>query len=45
LQRDDDQRQWGLLVHITGDPKQYGRDHLGSHGSGTFYGDPLTAKE
>jgi photosystem II stability/assembly factor-like uncharacterized protein len=41
----DDQHQWGLLLHITGDPKQYGRVYVGSHGRGTFYGDPLTAKK
>ncbi len=37
----DDQRQWGLLMHITGDPKQYGRVYVGTHGRGTLYGDPL----
>jgi photosystem II stability/assembly factor-like uncharacterized protein len=36
----DDQHQWGLLLHITGDPKQYGRVYVGSHGRGTIYGDP-----
>ena len=36
----DDQHQWGLLLHITGDPKAYGRVYVGSHGRGTFYGDP-----
>ena len=37
----DDQHQWGLLLHITGDPKQYGRVYVGTHGRGTMYGDPL----
>ena len=37
----DDQHQWGLLLHITGDPKQYGRVYVGTHGRGTFYGDPM----
>lgn len=37
----DDQHQWGLLLHITGDPKQYGRVYVGTHGRGTLYGDPL----
>jgi hypothetical protein len=39
----DDQHQWGLLLQITGDPKQFGRVYVGSHGRGTFYGDPATA--
>jgi photosystem II stability/assembly factor-like uncharacterized protein len=39
----DDQHQWGLLLHITGDPKQYGRVYVGTHGRGIFYGDPLGA--
>jgi photosystem II stability/assembly factor-like uncharacterized protein len=37
----DDQHQWGLLLHITGDPKQYGRVYVGTHGRGIVYGDPL----
>ncbi len=37
----DDQHQWGLLLHITGDPKQYGRVYVGTHGRGTMYGDPI----
>ncbi len=36
----DDQHQWGLLLHITGDPKRYGRVYVGTHGRGTVYGDP-----
>lgn len=36
----DDAHQWGLVLHITGDPKQYGRVYVGTHGRGTFYGDP-----
>ena len=36
----DDAHQWGLILHITGDPKQYGRVYVGTHGRGTFYGDP-----
>lgn len=38
----DDRHQWGLILHITGDPKQYGRVYVGTHGRGTLYGDPLT---
>jgi hypothetical protein len=40
----DDQHQWGLLLHITGDPKQYGRVYVGTHGRGTLYGDPVKAR-
>lgn len=36
----DDQHQWGLLLHVTGDPKVYGRVYVGTHGRGTVYGDP-----
>lgn len=36
----DDQHQWGLVLHITGDPKKYGRVYVGTHGRGIFYGDP-----
>jgi hypothetical protein len=35
----DDNNQWGLLLHITGDPKKYGRVYVGTHGRGVFYGD------
>ena len=38
----DDQHQWGLVLHITGDPKKFGRVYLGTHGRGTFYGDPVS---
>jgi hypothetical protein len=37
----DDQHQWGMLFHITGDPNKYGRVYVGTHGRGIFYGDPL----
>jgi photosystem II stability/assembly factor-like uncharacterized protein len=37
----DDAHQWGLLLHITGDPKKYGRVYVGTHGRGTVYGDPV----
>jgi photosystem II stability/assembly factor-like uncharacterized protein len=36
----DDQHQWGLVLHVTGDPKLYGRVYVGTHGRGIFYGDP-----
>lgn len=35
----DDQHQWGLLLHVSGDPKVYGRVYVGTHGRGTLYGD------
>jgi photosystem II stability/assembly factor-like uncharacterized protein len=38
----DDRHQWGLVLQITGDPKQYGRVYVGSHGRGIVYGDPPT---
>ncbi|HPR31844.1 MAG TPA: hypothetical protein PLK12_07105, partial [Prolixibacteraceae bacterium] len=28
----DDRHQWGLLLHVTGDPKKYGRVYVGTHG-------------
>lgn len=39
----DDQHQWGLLLQISGDPKQYGRVYVGTHGRGVLYGDPVMA--
>ncbi len=36
----DDRHQWGLILQITGDPKQYGRVYVGTHGRGVLYGDP-----
>jgi hypothetical protein len=36
----DDRHQWGLVLHITGDPKLFGRVYVGTHGRGTLYGDP-----
>jgi len=40
----DDRHQWGLLLQITGDPKQFGRVYVGTHGRGTVYGDPGGAR-
>ncbi|MBN1416094.1 MAG: exo-alpha-sialidase [Bacteroidales bacterium] len=37
----DDQHQWGMLFHITGDPKIHGRVYVGTHGRGILYGDPV----
>lgn len=36
----DDAHQYGLVLHITGDPKKYGRVYVGTHGRGAVYGDP-----
>jgi len=38
----DDKHNWGLILQITGDPKKYGRVHVGTHGRGIFYGDIAT---
>lgn len=40
VQINDDEHKWGLVLQITGDPKQYGRAYVGTHGRGVFYGDP-----
>lgn len=37
----DDAHQWGLILHISGDPKVFGRVYVGTHGRGVLYGDPL----
>ena len=42
LRINDDQHQWGLVLHIAGDPKKFGRVYLGTHGRGTFWGEPKT---
>ena len=36
----DDDHQWGLILRITGDPRNYGRVYVGTHGRGILYGDP-----
>jgi hypothetical protein len=40
LRINDDEHQWGLVLHISGDPKKFGRVYVGTHGRGTFYGEP-----
>jgi photosystem II stability/assembly factor-like uncharacterized protein len=41
LRINDDAHEYGLVLHITGDPKKYGRVYVGTHGRGTIYGDPI----
>ncbi|MFG6432814.1 WD40/YVTN/BNR-like repeat-containing protein [Roseateles sp. LYH14W] len=36
----DDAHQWGLILHVSGDPKVFGRVYVGTHGRGVQYGDP-----
>lgn len=36
----DDAHQWGLILHVSGDPKKFGRVYVGTHGRGVQYGDP-----
>lgn len=36
----DDEHQYGLVLHITGDAKRYGRLYVGTHGRGVLYADP-----
>jgi len=36
----DDAHQWGLVLHVSGDPKVFGRVYVGTHGRGVQYGDP-----
>ena len=43
LRINDDRHQWGLLLQIAGDLKQYGRVYVGTHGRGVLYGDPAPA--
>ncbi len=40
LRINDAQHQWGLVLQVAGDPKQFGRVYVGTHGRGVFYGDP-----
>jgi hypothetical protein len=36
----DDEHQFGLVSHITGDPRRFGRVYLGTGGRGILVGDP-----
>jgi len=37
----DDQHQYGVINHLTGDPRVFGRVYLGTSGRGIIYGDPV----
>ena len=37
----DARHQWGLILQISGDARQYGRVYVGTHGRGILYGDPV----
>ena len=37
----DDAHQWGLVLHVSGDPKVFGRVYVGTHGRGVLYGDEV----
>lgn len=36
----DDDHEWGLILHVSGDPKKFGKVYVGTHGRGLIYGDP-----
>ncbi len=36
----DDRHQFALIIHLTGDPRIFGRVYLAVHGRGVIYGDP-----
>ena len=36
----DDQHQFGVVSHVTGDPRRFGRVYLGTGGRGILVGDP-----
>ncbi|MBN2068283.1 MAG: hypothetical protein JW739_01480, partial [Opitutales bacterium] len=36
----DQAHQFANVFYVIGDPKTYGRVYIGTHGRGTFYGDP-----
>ena len=40
----DDLHQFAAIIHITGDPRIYGRVYLAVHGRGVMYGDPGTGR-
>jgi hypothetical protein len=37
----DDRHRWGMVLHVTGDPKVHARAYVGTHGRGTLCGDPV----
>jgi photosystem II stability/assembly factor-like uncharacterized protein len=37
----DDRHQFAAVIHLTGDPRIFGRVYLAVHGRGVIYGDPV----
>jgi hypothetical protein len=37
----DDRHQFAAVIHLTGDPRIFGRVYLAVHGRGVVYGDPV----
>jgi len=40
----DDQHQYGIITHVTGDPRIFGRVYLATSGRGVIYGDPESVR-
>jgi len=40
----DDQHQYGVINHVAGDPRIFGRVYLGTSGRGIIYGSPATGR-
>jgi photosystem II stability/assembly factor-like uncharacterized protein len=41
IQISDDRHQFAAIIHISGDPRLFGRVYLAVHGRGVIYGDPV----
>ncbi len=39
----DDQHQYGIISHVTGEPRIFGRVYFATSGRGIIYGDPVSA--
>ncbi len=40
----DDQHQYGIISHVTGDPRIFGRVYFATSGRGIIYGDPVSVR-